>query len=187
MAAKSDTSRSEIEAAIEALVAKGVEPSVRKIYDLLGRGSFSTILNVLSAWRKARVSQATPDSHMPEALTESALNFATLLWRAAEKKANDTAQDTRRGADQRTASLEQQVAELTEALEQAEHENVRLIDAQEHEQKSLAAAHGEIAASAREIEILKKVIADMSGPQSDVSRARNAKKAYSRPNGATAS
>jgi hypothetical protein len=48
-------SKSEIEAKIESLASQGLEPPVRQIHMEFGyRGSLSSIVTVLSAWRSER-------------------------------------------------------------------------------------------------------------------------------------
>jgi hypothetical protein len=125
--------REQIEAAIEKFTARGDEPSVRKVWDELGKsGSFSQVNPVLSAWRRAQAARSAAGSPVPDALTETAIALVTKCWTPAEKKAVGDAQDARRGADQRIVALEQEAGGLKEALEESEflvveqkQENVR--------------------------------------------------------------
>jgi hypothetical protein len=94
---------------------------------------------------------------------------------------SDDANDARRGADQRAASLEHQVTELTKAFDESEREISKLLKVQDEDKVSLKASHGEVAASARELTIIRKTIEDLSGTPNLGARARSSKRAHKTP------
>lgn len=179
----------EIGEAIGRLVARGEVVSVRRIRKELGEsGSHEQILPVLAAWREAQRAQNTLSSPIPVVLTESALAFVSQCWGLAERKASDEAKDARRGADQRVASLESQVAELTIALDESEHEvgqlkldYANLLQKRDTVQESLTEIRGRAAVSAREIVLLRERIADLSGRQGNKKKERSPKKTQKQP------
>jgi hypothetical protein len=163
-------SKEEIEKAIEELVARGEEPSVRKVWAELGNsGSFIQINPILSAWKKARAAKSAPGSPVPDGLTETAVALVAKCWTIAEKKATEDAQDARRGADHRIDELEQEVVELEGSLEEAEfmvekekHENADMVQAMSASQQLVGELRSNLAGSAREIALLRERIAELS-------------------------
>ena len=164
-------SKEEIEAAIARLAANGEDPTVRKVWDELGKsGSFSQINPVLSAWKRAQAAKSAPGSPIPDVLTETAVALVAKCWIIAEKKATDDAQDARRGADHRIKELEQEVGELEGSLEEAEfmvekekHENTSLVQELRASEQLVGELRSNVAGSAREIALLRERIAELSG------------------------
>ena len=164
-------SKEEIEAAIARLATNGEDPTVRKVWDELGKsGSFSQINPVLSAWKRAQAAKSAPGSPVPDVLTDTAIALVAKCWTLAERKATDDAQDARRGADHRIEELAQEVSELEGALEEAEfmvekekHENAGLVQTISASEQLVGELRSNVAASAREIALLRERIAELSG------------------------
>jgi hypothetical protein len=163
-------SKEEIEAAIEKVASRGETPTVRNVYDALGkRGSFSQIGPAVRAWHKATGSKSASGSAVPDKLTEAAVDLVAQLWALAEKKALDGAQDARRGADLRNEALVQDIAVLEESLEEMEvlvgekkRENDNLAEKLTASESLVLDLRGKVAGSAREIALLRERIADIT-------------------------
>ena len=69
-------------AAAERLVADGEEPSIIRVQELVGGGSYSTVKRYLDAWKVQRQVPAT-SVQAPREIMERAAEFGRLLWQAA--------------------------------------------------------------------------------------------------------
>ena len=69
-------------AAAEQLVADGEEPSIIRVQELVGGGSYSTVKRYLDAWKVQRQVPAT-SVQAPREIMERAAEFGRLLWQAA--------------------------------------------------------------------------------------------------------
>ena len=69
-------------AAAEQLVADGEEPSIIRVQELVGGGSYSTVKRYLDAWKAQRQVPAT-SVQAPREIMERAAEFGRLLWQAA--------------------------------------------------------------------------------------------------------
>jgi Plasmid replication region DNA-binding N-term len=177
-------STEEIEAAIQRLVERGIEPSVRTIREELGEsGSFSTIGPILKAWRKAQSSKSATASPVPDVLTETAVALVEKCWALANKKTADVAQDARRGADLRIDALVKDVGELENSLEETE----TLADKRKLENDSLTQKltmcqglagdlRSKLAVSTREIAMLRERLQELSGRPAKSGRASKPQK-----------
>lgn len=134
--ARSGVQYEDVKHAIDTLMAKGEAPSVQKIREVLGTGSFTTISDHLREWRSRREERAgaVPAQEMPEPIRQ----LAEGLWEKAQDAAGaalaayreeadrevtvarDAVQDARRqaeDAEQREAALSAHLAGIEQRLE----------------------------------------------------------------------
>jgi chromosome segregation ATPase len=107
----------EVQQAIDELLARGESPSVQKVREVLGTGSFTTISDHLRAWRGRRLEhlELPPPQGMPEALRE----LAEALWERARAEAGEALARYRDEADHQVAMAREEVAEARRQAEDA--------------------------------------------------------------------
>jgi len=108
----------DVQRAIDDLLARGEAPSVQKVREVLGTGSFTTISDHLREWRQRRDENrdVPPPRGMPAALQE----LAEALWHRAQESANEALAHYREEADRRIAAADEAVAEARRQAEDAE-------------------------------------------------------------------
>ncbi|SFU28583.1 DNA-binding protein [Halomonas korlensis] len=125
--ARSGVRYEDVQQAIDQLVARRETPSVQKVREVLGTGSFTTISEHLREWRARR--EANRDLPAPRDMPEPLLALASALWEQAQQDAGEALSHYREEANQR---IEAARAEILETQRHAE-------DAQQRE--SALAAH----------------------------------------------
>ncbi len=76
----------DVQQAIDALLARGDTPSVQRIRDVLGTGSFTTISDHFRVWRSER--EQNRDVPPPKGVPDVVVTMASELWREAQEVAN---------------------------------------------------------------------------------------------------
>src|SRR5690554_2465992 len=114
----------DVRGAIDVLMARGESPSVQKIREVLGTGSFTTISDHLREWRTRREENrdVPPPRGMPAALQE----LAEALWQKAQEGANQALAHYREEADGRVEAAEARVAEARRQAEDASQREAAL-------------------------------------------------------------
>lgn len=109
------------------LAEQGIKPTLERVRNELGSGSFSTINPILKAWKESRENADTlPMSELPNEITAIGLKAAGMIWKAANEQCNETVKAIRHEAEQLT---EQATIERDEALNEVkrlEAENERV-------------------------------------------------------------
>ncbi|MDF9434414.1 MULTISPECIES: DNA-binding protein [Chromohalobacter] len=156
----------DVQRAIDTLLRRDEAPTVQKIRDILGTGSFTTISDHLREWRlrRERNRDVTPGDAPPEPLQE----WMKDLWERAQALAAESLTHYRQEADRRveeahaetqaalrkTADTEERLAALNTHFEQAqarlEEKTVQLANAQSEAQ----AARQQEAQQARRVQQL---------------------------------
>ncbi|MDR5892566.1 DNA-binding protein [Halomonas mongoliensis] len=144
--ARSGVQYEDVQRAIDDLLARGESPSVQKVREVLGTGSFTTISEHLREWRTRREENrdVPPPRGMPAALQE----LAEALWQKAEESANAALAHYREEADGRVEAAEARVAEARRQAEDASQREAALAAHLTHteqrlEERSAALAHCE--------------------------------------------
>ncbi|MGO2131782.1 MAG: DNA-binding protein [Halomonas sp.] len=108
----------DVQRAIDTLLKRQEAPSVQKVREVLGTGSFTTISEHLREWRsrKEQRKDQPPSRSMPAPLQALAEN----LWEQAQQAANEGLAHYRLLADQQIAEAREQVAESGRRAEDAE-------------------------------------------------------------------
>ncbi|EHJ91764.1 DNA-binding protein [Vreelandella boliviensis] len=118
---------SDVQQAIDALLARGDTPSVQRIRDVLGTGSFTTISDHFRLWRSER--EQNRDVPPPKGVPEVVVSMTSELWREAQEVANQTLLHYREDANRQVADA-QEVAE--DAKQQAANAEQRESSLAEH-------------------------------------------------------
>ncbi|UYG01810.1 DNA-binding protein [Halomonas sp. LR3S48] len=122
--ARSGVQYEDVQQAIETLLAKGDAPSVQKIRDVLGTGSFTTISDHLREWRFQR--EANRDLPASHAMPEPVLKLAESLWHMAQESAGEALAGYREEADRRVAEAQAAMQEAQRQVEDAEQREAAL-------------------------------------------------------------
>ncbi len=122
--ARSGVQYEDVKQAIDALMAKGEAPSVQKIRDLLGTGSFTTISDHLREWRARREErvETAPTQGMPEPIQQ----LAEGLWEKAQDAAGDALAEYREAADREVTAARDAVQDARRQAEDAEQREAAL-------------------------------------------------------------
>tara|TARA_R110001583_G_scaffold93380_1_gene236255 strand:+ start:236 stop:565 length:330 start_codon:yes stop_codon:yes gene_type:complete len=96
---------SDVQQAIDALLARGDTPSVQRIRDVLGTGSFTTISDHFRQWRSER--EQNRDVPPPKGVPEVVVTMASELWREAQEVANQALLHYREDANRQVADAQQ--------------------------------------------------------------------------------
>ncbi|MDC8804848.1 DNA-binding protein [Halomonas pacifica] len=108
--ARSGVQYEDVQRAIDTLLQRQETPSVQKVREVLGTGSFTTISDHLREWRARR--ESNRDTPPTQALPEALQRGMAELWTEAQERANQALGHYREEADRR-------VAEAQEAADQA--------------------------------------------------------------------
>ncbi|MFQ3787406.1 DNA-binding protein [Halomonas sp. A29] len=122
--ARSGVQYEDVQQAIETLLAKGDAPSVQKIRDVLGTGSFTTISDHLREWRFQR--EANRDLPSSQTMPEPVLRLAESLWHKAQESAGEALASYREQADRRVAEAQAAMQEAQRQVEDAEQREAAL-------------------------------------------------------------
>lgn len=106
--------------AMEALEARNVAPSVRKVRDEMGGGGFTEIGEAIREIKAEREALRAVRTDLPRALQDKAGILALDLWTAAQEIANREIADVRQACDARVAAAASQTEEALQEIDQAE-------------------------------------------------------------------
>ena len=118
-------SKDDIIKAAEALTAKGINPSMKAVREILGSGSFATISPVLREWRNQREKITSIVVEMPSEMRASIERTGAEIWKTANGLAGQQLEQFK------TSSLEQIESANTdrdEALEEVESLEAKIIE-----------------------------------------------------------
>ena len=113
--ARSGVQYEDVKQAIDTLMAKGEAPSVQKVREVLGTGSFTTISDHLREWRSRREERAETAS--TQGMPESIQQLAEGLWEKAQDAAGDALAEYREMADRDVKTAREAIQD---AMRQAE-------------------------------------------------------------------
>ncbi|WP_404413250.1 DNA-binding protein [Vreelandella aquamarina] len=132
--ARNGVQYSDVQQAIDELLTRGDTPSVQRIRDVLGTGSFTTISEHFRHWRLER--EQNKDVPPPKGVPEVVVTAASELWRQAQEAAHQGLLHYREEADRKVADahqaveLEKQKAAHAEQREKALTAHLRHIEEQ---------------------------------------------------------
>ena len=139
--------------AADALVESGMRPTLQKVRDKLGGGSFTTLSKFMEEYRAQAEAKSHPIKEpAPEAISEQLSAVAAEIWATALSLANARLSAEREGLDQARAELEQSQAEAIELADQLSDENEQLkcsLSEREHLIKTLTDQVSELTSSAQ--------------------------------------
>lgn len=107
--------------AMEALEARNIKPSVRKVREELGnKGGFTEIGEAIREIKAEREALNAVRNDLPRALQDKAGILAIDLWRACQEISNREIEDIRKGCELRVAAAENQAEEALRDIDDAE-------------------------------------------------------------------
>ncbi|WP_280545846.1 DNA-binding protein [Halomonas sp. 11-S5] len=150
--ARSGVRYEDVQRAIDALLEKGEAPSVHKVREVLGTGSFTTISEHLREWRTRREENRDlpPPRGMPEALQE----LAESLWAKAQVSANEALAHYRQEAEGRVETAREEAGEALRRAEDAEQRESALAAHLARTEQRLEEQSGELARRESERDVL---------------------------------
>ena len=104
-----------VDAAAEALISEGIEPSSSSVQKRLGVGSFTTVKKCLDVWRVKRSTPIAP-LEVPLEIDAKAKELARAVWGLAAGQAAKQAQAARDQADAEVTAARQELAEAVEEI-----------------------------------------------------------------------
>ena len=111
------TKQQQIIEAAEALSAEGITPTMEKVRERLGGGSFATISPVLRAWKAEHQAEVVQAQEAPPEAIEAGTKAAAVIWSAAMQTAASRIEDAETKAEERAAEAEREreeaLAEIT--------------------------------------------------------------------------
>ncbi|MGQ4879849.1 DNA-binding protein [Billgrantia sp. LNSP4103-1] len=125
--ARSGVQYEDVREVIESLLTKGEAPSVQKIREVLGTGSFTTISDHLREWRlRQDTSRGARDLPASQAMPEPVQRLAESLWHKAQEAAGEALANYREQADRRVAEAQAAMQEAQRKVENAEQREAAL-------------------------------------------------------------
>ncbi|MBT2787907.1 MULTISPECIES: DNA-binding protein [unclassified Halomonas] len=162
---------SDVQQAIDALLARGDTPSVQRIRDVLGTGSFTTISDHFRQWRSER--EQNRDVPPPKGVPEVVVTMASELWREAQEVANQMLLHYREDANRQVADAQQLAEDAKRQADNAEQRESALAEHLRHLEQRMEALNRELAAS-QTSEHHWRTLAETS--HSEVNQLKQAKK-----------
>nr|WP_225183934.1 DNA-binding protein [Bradyrhizobium sp. NBAIM03] len=107
--------------AMEALEARNITPSVRKVRDEMGGGGYTEIGEAMREVKAEREALRAVRTDLPRVLQDKVGILALDLWTAAQEIANREVADVRQACDVRVAAATSQAEEALQEIDQAEH------------------------------------------------------------------
>lgn len=148
--ARSGVTYHDVQRAIDELLARGESPSVQKVRERLGTGSFTTISDHLREWRQRRAQNrdVPPPRGMPAALQE----LAEGLWHQAQESAKESLAHYREEADRRVEEAREKADEARRIAEDAQQREAALAQHLAGTEQRLESLSAELARRQAELE-----------------------------------
>lgn len=144
--ARSGIQYSDVQQAIDHLLARGDSPSVQRIREVLGTGSFTTISEHFRHWRTERAQNR--DVPPPKDIPEAIVSLATEMWQQAQDVANEGLTHYREEADRSVDDARAQAEEAEQRAANAEQRESAIAKHLRHTETRLETLSGELAESA---------------------------------------
>jgi chromosome segregation ATPase len=120
--AQAIVSQEGVAAVADQLVAAGEKPTMIRVREILGGGSYSTIKSYLDAWKQERQLTTAPASDLPPELAAKGEELLRSVWQIAMSLAEQQITQVRSEAQRQVAEARSDVQQLEAALTQQEHE-----------------------------------------------------------------
>lgn len=136
---------SDVQQAIDELLSRGDTPSVQRIRDVLGTGSFTTISEHFRVWRSER--EQNRDIPPPKGVPEVVVTVAGELWREAQEVANQALLHYREDANRQVVDAQQDAEEAKQQAANAEQRESALAEHLRHMELRMETLNRDLAAS----------------------------------------
>lgn len=107
--------KNKIFAVCEELQKSGVKPTLERVREALGGGSFSTINPILKEWKEQQTTSEQPALELPPEAVQAASQAAALIWKIATDKSTELTSSLKHEFE---ALLKEAVTEKEEALKE---------------------------------------------------------------------
>lgn len=106
---------------------QGIKPTLERVRNELGSGSFSTINPILKQWKESRETpDISPSVDLPHEITAIGIKAAGMIWKTANDQCNDLIKAIRHETDQLTEQANIERDEALSEIKRLESENERL-------------------------------------------------------------
>ena len=154
--------------AADTLAATGEEPSIIRVQETIGAGSYTTIKRFLDAWKIARASERALPIEIPTEIAARGTEFVQALWQAAMALTEQRISQIRAEHERQVTETQARLSEAEQTIERLEveaAERERTIEVQievgkQHEQE-LSILHAAQAADRARIEELVRRTDDL--------------------------
>jgi chromosome segregation ATPase len=176
--AKAIATQETVNAAANAMLQEGLEPSIVKLQERIGGGSYSTVKRYLDVWSKAKEEEASAAPQTPAALESQGRAMIRTLWAMAYQ---ETQAESKQVKDQAAAEVAAIAAELNEArivigrLESTEEEQSAIIERQQSRLREIEIALVEAQVHARRATEMEQAVAALRS-ELEAARAQAAQK-----------
>jgi len=143
--ARSGIQYSDVQHAIDTLLTRGDTPSVQRIRDVLGTGSFTTISEHFRQWRSER--EQNRDVPPPKGVPEVIVSLASELWREAQEVANQTLLHYREDANRQVEAAQLEAEASAQQAANAEQRESAVAEHLRHVEQRMETLNRELAAS----------------------------------------
>lgn len=135
----------DVQQAIDALLTQGATPSVQRIREVLGTGSFTTISEHFRHWRSER--EQNRDVPPPKGVPESVVTLAADMWRQAQDAANEGLVHYREEANRKVEAAQEEVMQATREADNAAQRERALAEHLHHREERMEALGTQLAES----------------------------------------
>lgn len=118
--AKAVVTQDNVAAIAEDLLARGEDPTLLKVQEALGGGSYSTVKRYLDAWRAQR--EQSPVVELPPEVASKALVMIQTLWSVAVAQADQRVAQVQAAAQQQIAQAQAELAQAEALIQRQEGE-----------------------------------------------------------------
>ena len=143
--ARSGIQYADVQQAIDALLTRGDAPSVQRIREVLGTGSFTTISEHFRHWRNER--EQNRDVPPPKGVPEAVATLATNMWRQAQELANEGLVHYREEANRKVEAAQDEVLQATREAGDAAQRECALAEHLHHREERMEALGAQLADS----------------------------------------
>jgi len=146
---------------------KGQKPTLDRVRQMLGGGSFTTIQPLLKEWKEKRATDPAPDSlSAPEDIRGLVESLAAQIWNKSQSKANEDLLALKTAMQARLEEVEQEKTEGTAEIERLEKEAVKQKDARIALESELAEYRTALQQARVELAVQSKQLVEAEGLQS---------------------
>lgn len=144
----------DIHAAADKLAEQNIKPTLAKVRDALGGGSFTTISEAMATWRQEQqLEQQLQRVDLPNAIDERLKSLGADMWQSAISIANERLTTEREALKIAQAAAQQVLDEHKESIETLEHEHAELLEQLDLEQSKAEKATADATQSKSALEL----------------------------------
>lgn len=144
--------------AADQISADGQQPTVAGIRTKLGTGSYTTITNLLRAWKAKATAQDDEPTDVPEAVTEALERAGQIVWKAAQDHFQQELKTLRAEAAKAAALAQEQIDEAFAEIERLEQTYEATVNDNCKVTQALTAAQEELAQYVRKLSAAEATI-----------------------------